>query len=140
LDEFFQGPGQACLKGPELLTEIRIPKPNNKTLATFMKKGRVKMDLALASISVLLQMDGQLCQKARIAAGSVAPVPLRLTQVESLLEGKTLTRELIAHAKKLASTSVSPISDIRASESYRRHLVGVYLQRAVYRLLGWKQE
>ena len=95
------------------------------------------MDLAVASVAVLLEMDGDKCLKARVAAGSVAPVPLRLREVEELLEGQTITAEIVAEAQQMAGEKVSPITDIRSTEEYRRQIVGVYVKRGLEKLLGW---
>jgi carbon-monoxide dehydrogenase medium subunit len=110
--------------------------PHQKAKATFLKKGRVKMDLAIASLAVLLEMDGEECRKARIAAGSVAPVPLRLYKVEALLEGTTLSKDVMSKAQQLAREIVSPITNIRATEEYRRQIVGVYMKRGLEKILG----
>ncbi|MFC1849309.1 FAD binding domain-containing protein [candidate division CSSED10-310 bacterium] len=136
LQEFFHGPGATSLAPAEILTGIVIPPPPPLARGIFMKKGRVKMDLAVASVSVLLALSGLECDRARLAAGSVAPVPLRLSPVESLLEGEKITPELLAEAQRVAADCVSPISDIRASEEYRRTIVGIYVKRAVAKIAG----
>jgi carbon-monoxide dehydrogenase medium subunit len=91
LDKFFVGPGETCLAPGEILTNILVDPTGREVKSIFLKKGRVKMDLALASVAILLKMDGEICLSARIAAGSVAPVPVRLPKVEALLEGALLT-------------------------------------------------
>lgn len=136
LEEFFKGPGESCLSSDEILTDILLDPPHQKAKATFLKKGRVKMDLAIASLAVLLEMEGGRCRKARIAAGSVAPVPLRLYKVEALLEGSTVTEKLAAEAQRLATKIISPITDIRATEEYRRQIVRVYVKRGLEKILG----
>lgn len=93
------------------------------------------MDLAIASVGVLLEMDGDICKKARFAAGSVAPVPLRLKKVEELFENAVISNEMIEEAQKIAVDSVSPITDIRSTADYRRQIVGVYVKRAIEKLL-----
>jgi carbon-monoxide dehydrogenase medium subunit len=135
LTKFFMGPGKNCLVSGELLTELLLDKLAPNTRAIFMKKGRVKMDLAIASIGALLEMDGNTCKKARVAAGSVAPVPLRLKKVEELFQNVVITKELILEAQKIAVESVSPITDIRSTADYRRQIVGVYIKRAIEKLL-----
>lgn len=140
LNEFFTGPGKSCLAPYEILTDILLDHPQQNTKATFLKKGRVKMDLAIASVAVLLEMEGERCRKACIAAGSVAPVPLRLYKVEELLEGTTISKKLLAEAQQLAMDSLSPITDIRATEEYRQQIVGVYVKRGLEKILGWSQE
>ncbi|GAF76172.1 unnamed protein product [marine sediment metagenome] len=81
-------------------------------------------------------MEGGKCRKARIAAGSVAPMPLRLYKVEGLLEGAALSKDLVSKAQQLASEIVSPITDIRATEEYRRQIVRVYVKRGLKKILG----
>ncbi len=133
LAELFKGPGESCLLPGEILADIILDKPAPGTKAVFMKKGRVRMDLSIASLALLLEMDSdnRTCKKARLAAGSAAPTPLRLKKVEELFENNGISEAIIAEAQQLAASSVSPITDIRASESYRRRIVSVYLGRAV---------
>jgi len=136
LSEFFKGPGESCLSSDEILTDILLDPPRQNAKATFLKKGRVKMDLALASLALLLEIEGGRCRKARIAAGSVAPIPLRLSKVETLLEGGAISKDLISKAQQLATKIVSPITDVRATEKYRRQIIGVYVKRGLEKVLG----
>jgi len=94
----------------------------------------VRMDLALASATVLVELDGAVCRRARVAAGSVAPTPLRLKEVEALLAGQALTADVLAAAGTAAAGAVSPISDVRCTAEYRRQLVAVYVKRALEEL------
>lgn len=142
LYELFRQPGETSMAPDEILTQLLIPAFNaarkgSGVRAIFYKKGRVKMDLAVASLSVLLQTEGNRVKKARLAAGSVAPVPLRLTKVEELLEGGDLKSSLISEACRLAEESVAPITDIRSTGEYRRHIVGVFVKRALEALWTW---
>jgi carbon-monoxide dehydrogenase medium subunit len=136
LQEFFKGPGESCLSSDEILTDILLDPPRQNAKAAFLKKGRVKMDLAIASLALLLEMEGKKCHKARIAAGSVAPVPLRLSKVETLLEGADISKDLVSKAQQLAAKNVSPITDVRATEEYRRHIIGVFIRRGLEKALG----
>jgi carbon-monoxide dehydrogenase medium subunit len=137
IDELFKGPGKTCLSSHEILTDILLDPLGKNTRACFMKKGRVKMDLAVASVIVRLEMEGKRCRKARIAAGSVAPVPLRLKKVEALFEGAAISSRIMARAQQLAEDNVIPITDIRSTEEYRRQIAGVLVKRALERALEW---
>jgi carbon-monoxide dehydrogenase medium subunit len=136
LRDFFRGPGETALEPGEILTAVIVPHPAKGARSIFLRKGRVTMDLAVASVAVLLELDEDVCQRARIAAGAVAPVPLRLEKTESILEGSTLDPDTIARAAAAASAEVSPITDVRSTEEYRRELVGVYTKRGILRLLS----
>lgn len=139
LDDFFVGPGNSCITPYEILTDIFLESvlPNTKT--AFLKKGRVKMDLAVVNIAVLLEMEEERCRKARVAAGSVAHVPLRLSKVETLLENASISEKIIQEAQALALDCVSPITDVRGTEEYRREIVSVYIKRALKKALEWSE-
>jgi len=135
LSEFFHGPGKSCVVSGEVLTGIRLDRSGVGARAVFKKKGRVRMDLSVASAAVLLEMDGDTCKRARFAVGSVAPVPLRLKKVEALFENAVISKETIEEAQKIAMDSVSPITDVRSTADYRREIVGVYIKRAIETLV-----
>jgi carbon-monoxide dehydrogenase medium subunit len=135
LRDFFRGPGETALSPGEILTTVIVPHPAKGARSIFLRKGRVTMDLAVASVAVLLEMDGDVCSRARLAAGAVAPVPLRLQKTESILEGSRLDADTIARAGATASAEVSPITDVRSTAEYRRDLVGVYTRRGISGLL-----
>ena len=133
---FFQGPGQTCPTENEILSALILPAPAAGARGAFLKKRRVRMDLALASVAVQLTMEGDTCVSARVAAGSVAPVPLRLQEVERALTGAAVTDDLLQRAGEVARQSVCPITDLRTTEEYRRQIIGVYVKRAVQRAAG----
>jgi CO/xanthine dehydrogenase FAD-binding subunit len=55
----------------------------------------------------------------RIALGSVAPTPIRLTEVEQMVQGQSITPELLQSVKRAAMNSIQPIDDIRSTAKYR---------------------
>lgn len=136
LADFMVAPRVHCMTSDEVLTGVRFVLPSSDWGGVFLKKKRVGMDLALVSMAAFIRLtsDGEVCQEARVAVGSAAPTPVRLTQLEAFLGGKPLTDGVIKEARRLASEGVSPISDVRASAHYRRHLAGVFAQRALEQL------
>jgi carbon-monoxide dehydrogenase medium subunit len=133
IDRFFLGPRQTVLNEREIVTAILLDPPPRQGRGCFLKKRRVSRDLALASVAVYVEMSGKggVCQKVRVAAGSVAPKPLRLEGVEGLLEGQRLTPDVLSAAQARAREEILPISDVRTTADYRRHITGVLLKRAV---------
>lgn len=134
LEEFLLGPGQTALRPGEILTAVLLGPPAEGTRSVFLRKGRVKMDLPIASVAALVERDGATCTRVRIAAGAVAPVPLRLKRSEAEVEGAHLTAEIRARAREAARGEISPITDLRSTEDYRRHLTGVFVERVLERL------
>ena len=121
VEEFLRGPGKTALEPGEFVRSVVLPIPDPRLVASFRKVGRRKaLTIAIASLGALLRIDKGRVVEARLAAGSVAPTPLRLRRVEERIAGKKLTPELIEEARALARDSVSPIDDVRSSATYRR--------------------
>jgi CO/xanthine dehydrogenase FAD-binding subunit len=137
--EFITGPNQTVLAEDELLREIHVPALPERTATVFLKAGRrrvMEISMVAAAVRVTLAPDGDLCQTARIAVGAVAPAPLRARDSETLLEGRRFTPELIRAAAQLAIQAIAPISDVRASADYRRHLTEVMVRQALEQCLS----
>ncbi len=70
-------------------------------------------------IAAVGRLNDGVIQDVRIALGSIAPIPLRLIEVEGLLQGKPVDPELITRARSMVSTTIQPIDDIRSTAKYR---------------------
>lgn len=60
---------------------------------------------------------------AHVAAGGVAPIPLYLKETSSFLIGRTVDAETIEKANEIMQLEISPISDVRGTEEYKRLLL-----------------
>ena len=128
--EFFRGPGETALESDELLAELRLPVPATGTGAAYQRNTpRKQMDIAVVGVAVALTLSGDTIERARVALGAVAPTPLRATAAEAALQGQTANEETFAKAAAAAVQDSSPISDLRASAEFRRHLVKVMTAR-----------
>ena len=128
--EFFHGPGETALESDELLAELRLPVPPSGTGAAFQRSTpRKQMDIAVVGVAVALTLSGEVIEGARVALGAVAPTPLRASAAEAALQGQPANDETFAKAAEAAVQDSSPISDLRASAEYRRHLVKVMTAR-----------
>jgi CO/xanthine dehydrogenase FAD-binding subunit len=136
MEDFFTGPGLNCLDGVEILTEIRIPEKEAHTGMAFLKIGRVRQDIAVANAAALLVLEKEVCRKCRLAVGAVAPVPLRLRQVERAVEGRAVSPDLLERVPGLVEQEVRPITDVRSTEDYRRIVSGVLVKRALKQALN----
>jgi carbon-monoxide dehydrogenase medium subunit len=121
------------LSDDEILTEVYIPPVAPNSSSKFIKLGKRKaMAVAVVSVAARLTLDdsGSISQ-ARVALGSVAPIPMRALKAEAVLEGHPPSAELFAEAGRVASSESSPIDDIRASGEYRQKMVAVLTRRAL---------
>ena len=134
VEDFFRAPGESVLKDDEILTEVLIPDMPENAGGTYSKMTRRDaLDLSIVGVAVYLRLDEnrRVCKEARIALGAVAPTPIRAPNAEGLLIDKEVDDVLAREAGEVASQDSRPISDIRATEAYRRDMVRVLTQRGI---------
>jgi xanthine dehydrogenase FAD-binding subunit len=130
LADFFVAPGRTKREVTELLTAVDIPLPPAGFVSEFFKFGtRPALDVSTISIGLGAVRDGKTLRDVRVAFGAVAPTPIRAPQTEAAIEGKPLDDAAIEAALTAAARDIHPISDVRASDWYRRELVHNILQR-----------
>ena len=135
LKEFFLGPGKTVLQDDEMIVGIEFEQSDINKNGYFIKIGQRKaMAISIASVAVNLEVRQNKINQIRIAAGSVALMPIRLTVIEEFLENKEISNQLIEEAVNKVCEEVNPISDIRASEEYRRYISGILFKRAFEQL------
>lgn len=132
LDEFFRGPGLTAMEPGEIMTSIDVPLPSQGSGASYKRiSGRCGVDIAAVGVGAMAVFDGGPCNEARIVLGAVAPVPMRATKTEALMQGKEWTKELIEQGSGEAAEEAKPISDVRASAEWRKRMVAVLTRRAL---------
>jgi carbon-monoxide dehydrogenase medium subunit len=130
MEEFCLDYFETALRPGELLTEIVVPAVPPHTGTAYAKFNVIESDLATIGVAVSITLgSGDICQEVRIALGAAAPTPKRAKKAEAVLKGKKITDNLLEEAGEIASTEAEPISDIYASEEYRRELVKVLVRR-----------
>lgn len=134
LTAFYTGYKQDLRAPGEMITRVILPDPAPGDYNGFYKLARRKGDaITVVGVAVTVRMADGLCQRARIALGSVAPAPMRATAAEAALEGRPLTPEAIEAAAEAAEAACAPIDDVRASGAYRRKMVRVLVRRLLDR-------
>jgi carbon-monoxide dehydrogenase medium subunit len=114
----------------ELITAVSWKRLPGNSSNRFYKLARRKGDaITVTGVAVTLSMSSGICRHARIALGAVAPVVMRASKAEAMLEQQGLSKELIAAAAVQAAEECSPITDVRASAEYRRHCVKILVRR-----------
>ena len=122
LERFFLGYKQLDMKPGEVLQWIAVPKQDGRF--SFEKVSRRRhLDIASVNSAAWISVEGSRIVKARIAAGGVAPVPLFLSRASACLQGREPGQERIEQALEIAQEEISPISDVRGSEQYKRLLL-----------------
>ena len=120
-DKFFMDYKWTHLDKGDVMTRIAVPKPKVAAKGIHTKLGlRKAAAICVASVALMLEKEGDAVKRARIAFGSVAPKPIRAYRLEHYIEGKPVDEKLLSDCGPLLQEEISPIGDIRGSESYRR--------------------
>ena len=132
--DFHTGYKQMNLAADELIRAICLPRKFSGYVWHARKVGaRNAQAISKVCIAALGRMENGAVADVRIALGSVAPVPIRLSETERILAGKRLDAATIALARKTAVAETRPIDDIRSTARYRAavvsNLVGEFLGR-----------
>ena len=136
LDRFLLGPGRTDRRPDELLLRVTAPGLPPATGTAFLKTGRRRaMEISIVCVAARVTLDaaGERAADVRIALGAVAPRTIRARAAETALAGQPVTAEAFRAAGALAVEACDPISDVRASSAFRRHLVATLVPRALAR-------
>ena len=124
LKDLYLGYKQLAKQPDELITAIRFRQPSGDFRFNFEKVcKRTYLDIATANTAISLTMSRDSITEAHVAAGGVAPIPLYLKETSAFLRGKQVTDKTIADANEIIQSEISPISDVRGTEQYKRLLV-----------------
>ena len=138
LDQFYVGLFETALKEDEIVLEVQVPVPASRSAAVYEKFNLLQSDQGIIAVAASMTLNGDsTCKEARIALGNAAPTTMRARKAEQTLVGGKLDDDLLEAAGVAASEEADPISDIHASEDYRRHLVKVLTMRMVKK--AWEQ-
>ncbi len=128
LDEFFIDYGKQDRTPGEFVEAVSFPRQPDRLKAYKLSK-RFDQDIsAVCGCFNVTVSDGTVTQ-ALIAFGGMAGIPKRATRVEAALIGKRWTRDTIQAALPAFADDYSPLTDMRASTTYRLETAKAMLER-----------
>jgi carbon-monoxide dehydrogenase medium subunit len=131
-DEFFQGLFTTEVGPEELLTEVRLTTPPERTGTAYVKFPNQASGYAIVGVAARLTLAGDgTVAGARVAITGAGDHAVRATAVEDALAGQPPTDAAINAAAAHAAEGIDPLDDIHASASYRAELARVYTRRAL---------
>jgi xanthine dehydrogenase YagS FAD-binding subunit len=133
LDHFYRVPGNTpqienVLEPNELITFVTLPALASGTRSYYLKlRDRASYEFALSSAAVVVQLDGDRIQRARVALGGVGTIPWRSREAENSLEGKTANQDTFTRAAQAALAGAHPLHD----NAFKVKLAQLCLMRAL---------
>lgn len=131
--EFFLLPGdtpqlETVMDPGDLITHVVLPKPQAKAASLYLKlRDRASYEFALASVAIVLTLDGGNIQDVAITMGGIGTRPWRSDEAERLLRGKPPSAALFEHAAQAFLAGATP----RSGNDFKIELARRCLEKAM---------
>ena len=120
LEDFYLGYQQKDLRADEVVRALRVPLPRpDLRFRTYKLAKRFDQDISAVCAAFVLTLDGGAVKEARIAFGGMAATPKRAAAAESVLTGRAWDEAALVEAMAALAQDYQPLSDMRASSTYR---------------------
>ena len=138
VEAFFVDAYETSLEPDEVLTEIHVPAPAERSGIAYMKFGYLERPSVGVAVAFTLDGGESAIGDIKIAVGCAGPAPKRVPQAEEFLKGKSTeeAQRNIARAGEVAGKAADAISDLHGSQEYKEHIVAVMLKRAFQQALS----
>ena len=129
---------ETSLAENEIITEVIVPDMAASSHATYIKfVTRSSEDRPCVGVAVVIRGgSGTICEEANVVIGAVASKPQKLPEVEALARGEYITEELAREIGRGYAAGITPISDMRGSDWYRKQVIEVLVRRAILQAAG----
>jgi xanthine dehydrogenase small subunit len=130
LEKLYTGYRKNVIAADEVLAWIKVPKAKPGALSRVYKiSKRFEDDISAVCLALNLHVEDGQVVSASLGVGGVAATPVRAAQTEATLTGQPWTQATVEAAIAALRLEFNPISDMRASATYRVQVLGNLLQR-----------
>jgi carbon-monoxide dehydrogenase medium subunit len=134
IKDFFRGLYETALEPGELIVDVKIPFMPPDSKAVYLRYSSLSGNdwpcLGVAALAI--RQDGRF-QELRLALGGVAATPLLIEGLD-LVKDRSLDDSVIDKLLDVVDEQISPSSDLRGSEWYKRKMVRVFVKKAILQL------
>ena len=130
MGELIVGPYETALAPGELLVRVEVP-----ALADDASMAHTKLafhERPAATVTCLARVSDGVVSEARVAVGSVGPIPVRAREAERELVGldaNNLAGDVLSRAAEAAADEAAPTADANGPVDYKRALVTTLVRR-----------
>lgn len=124
LKAFYKGYKQLDKSEGEIISMISFTVPDKHTQFNLEKVSkRIHLDIASVNTAIQIKVDKNTIKTIHISAGGIGPIPTYLHQTVEYLHGKELQPNVLVEANEVMQNEISPMSDVRGTEKYKRLLL-----------------
>jgi carbon-monoxide dehydrogenase medium subunit len=136
LKDFFRGIYETALEPNEILTDVKIPQMPANGRAVYLRYSTLSgNDWPCLGVAAYLRKENGRCKQLRLALGGVAPTPLLISGLE-FAHDQIVDAEVIEKILAAVEEQISPSSDLRGSDWYKRRMARLFTQKAIEQVNG----
>jgi aerobic carbon-monoxide dehydrogenase medium subunit len=136
VEDLYRGYYETVLRHDELIAHLVVPPQRGRRSAYIKCTTRAAEDWPALGIAVSFALEDGEIMDARVALGAATARPLRLHAAEAALNGARADEATLRRAGEAAAAEAEIVSDDRGSAPYKKHLLKIYLARAVKAAIG----
>lgn len=130
LDDFFVSYGVQNRRDDEFVSAVFLPDlPEDTAFYGFKISKRFDQDISAVLLAMRVAITDGVVRDIRLAFGGMAATPKRATATEAFIIGKDVTDLAAMDFSAMIADDFTPISDMRASASYRRQVAANLVQK-----------
>ncbi|HUC96902.1 MAG TPA: hypothetical protein VMR88_00405, partial [Candidatus Polarisedimenticolaceae bacterium] len=134
IKDFFRGLYETALEPGELIVDVKIPFMPADSKAVYLRYSSLSgNDWPCLGVAALVVRQNGRIQELRLALGGVAATPLLIERLE-LVKDQSLDDSFIGKLLDIVDEQISPSSDMRGSEWYKRKMARVFVKKAILQL------
>jgi carbon-monoxide dehydrogenase medium subunit len=131
VEQLCTGYYETVLARDELISRVIVPPQANRPAAYMKVTTRAAHDWPALGVAVVLDMQGERIRTANVIVGAATDKPTRLSGAEAVLKGAVPGDATLRRAGEAGAAELDIVGDPHGSASYKKHLLTVYLGRAV---------
>ena len=136
LKDFFRGMYETALDPEEILVDVKIPTMPANSHAVYLRFSTLSAnDWPCLGVAAFLVKENGRCKELRLALGGVAAAPLLIGGLE-FAQDQVLDQAVIDKLLDTVDEQISPFSDLRGSEWYKRRMARLFVNKAIAQLNG----
>ena len=118
--------------GDDLIVEVEVPLPGERTGCGFEKFTRNAIDIGLVNVAAMIKIsEAGAIETLRLAVGQSTSPPVLVKETGLAGTGELLSEGLVRRIAGDVAGKVKPKSDSKASSEYRKHLIEVLAARSI---------
>lgn len=134
LKSFFRGMYETALEPGELLVDVKVPFPPASSRAIYLRYSALSAnDWPCLGVAGLLIKENSHCKELRLALGGVAATPLLIDGLE-FAKNQALDQAVVDKVLDVVDQQISPSTDLRGTEWYKRRMARLFVKKAVEQL------